>query len=165
MRDFGRWFYYAMLTKSLGCEGTWVRIRLVTNQFGYQVSWNHAMKWRHMHLVNHKLQVMMQVCLIIWCYLRLMITFSKFSSAMPPRIVYVNDRYVRYVLGHRVRVRIELPICSTLHLFIAQCVIFFLGKVDAKTLSKKAKKVEKRIDRRNKVSLENCRGGVQDLGK
>ena len=26
----------------LGCEATWVRISLVTNQFGYEVSWLHS---------------------------------------------------------------------------------------------------------------------------
>ena len=30
MRDFGRWFYYTMVTKSLGCEATWVQTSLVT---------------------------------------------------------------------------------------------------------------------------------------
>ena len=38
VRDFGRWFYYAMVMKYFGCEATWVRISLVTNQFGYEVS-------------------------------------------------------------------------------------------------------------------------------
>ena len=33
-----------MTSKYLGCEATWVRISLVTNQFGYKVSWFHSKK-------------------------------------------------------------------------------------------------------------------------